>query len=210
MCTCERRILSRNAAVDPTVITSLPLHVITRIAYAGLSSVLVLGCMGSDEPTEVTAAVQPSVLVAQTPLDGATVPKYVTPLTTLGGSRVDGTRTINVSMVEFQQRMLPNSMYANLPAPFNNGTFLWGYQVDGRAAHFPAATIEARQGTTTTVRYANNLQSASGGPPFLQKYLTQDLTVHWADPNHVTRNNNCANATVLSAACTQPSMSPII
>ncbi|HSR97398.1 MAG TPA: multicopper oxidase [Kofleriaceae bacterium] len=191
------------------MIASLPTSAITRIAYVGLSSVLVLGCMGNDEPTEVTAAVQPSVLVPQTPLDGATVPKYVAALPTLGGSRVDGTRTINVSMVEFQQRMLPNSMYANLPAPFNNGTFLWGYQVDGRAAHFPAATIEARQGTTTTVRYANNLQSANGGPPFLQKYLTQDLTVHWADPNHVTRNNNCANATVLSAACTQPSMSPI-
>jgi FtsP/CotA-like multicopper oxidase with cupredoxin domain len=165
--------------------------------------------MGNDEPTQVTAAVQPSVLVAQTPLDGATVPKYVTPLSTLAGSRVDGTRTINVSMVEFQQRILPSSVYANLPAPFNNGSFVWGYQVDGRAAHFPAATIEARQGTTTTVRYANNLRSANGGPPFLQKYLTQDLTVHWADPNHVTRNNNCANATVLAPPCNSPSMSPI-
>src|SRR5262245_42239291 len=125
MCTCERRLLSRNAAISPTVITSLPHRAIMRIAYTGLARTLVLGCMGNDAPTEVTAAVQPSVLVAQTPLDGATVPKYVTPLTTLGGSRVDGTRTINVSMVEFQQRMLPNSTYANLPAPFNNGTFLW-------------------------------------------------------------------------------------
>ena len=209
MCTCERRLLSRNAAVHPTVITSLPPNVITRIAMAGLSSVLVLGCMGNDEPTEVTAAVQPSVLVSQTPLDGATVPKYVTPLTTLAGSRVDGTRTINVSMVEFQQKILPSSMYARMPSPFNNGTFQWGYQVDGRAASFPAATIEARRGTATTVRYSNALRGANGGPPFLQKYLTQDLTVHWADPNHVTRNNNCADATVLAPPCDSPSMSPI-
>src|SRR5262245_57362480 len=112
MCTCERRLLSRNAAVSPTVITSLPPRAIMRIAYAGLASTLMLGCISNDAPTEVTAAVQPSVLVAQTPLDGATMPKYVTPLTTLDRSQVDGTRTINVSMVEFQQRMLPNSIYA--------------------------------------------------------------------------------------------------
>ena len=182
---------------------------IARIAWSGVAGVLAAGCTG-DEPAQVNAAMQPSVLVAQTPLDGATVPKYVAPLTTLGdGARVDGTRAINVDMVEFQQRILPSSMYASLPAPFNNGTFLWGYRVDGKAPHFPAATIEARQGTTTSVRYANRLQGANGGPPFLQKYLTQDLTVHWADPNHVTRNNNCANATVLAPPCDSPSMSPI-
>jgi spore coat protein A len=213
MSTCERTLLSRvtrSASVDLTAFASARPRKIARIAYAGFAGVFVLGCMGDDEPTQVNAAVQPSVLVAQTPLDGATVPKYVTRLTTLGdGARVDGTRTINVTMTEFQQRMLPSSMYANLPAPFNNGTFLWGYQVDGRAAHFPAATIEARQGTATTVRYANHLQGANGGPPFLQKYLTQDLTVHWADPNHVTRDNNCANATVLAPPCNSPSMSPI-
>lgn len=139
MSNCERRLLSRVT--------------IARIAYTGITGVFVLGCTG-DEPAQVSAAEQPSVLVAQTPIDGATVPKYVTPLTTLGdGARVDGTRSINVDMVEFQQKVLPSSMYASLPAPFNNGTFLWGYRVDGKAAHFPAATIEARQNTTTTVRY---------------------------------------------------------
>jgi FtsP/CotA-like multicopper oxidase with cupredoxin domain len=179
------------------------------MAYVGLGGVFMLGCMGNDDPERIGATGQPSVLVAQAPLDGATVPKYVAPLTQLGGSRVDGTRTIRVSMVEFQQKMLPASVYAGLPAPFNNGTFVWGYQVDGQAARFPGATIEARQGTATTVQYSNRLQGRNGGPPFLQKYLTQDLTVHWADTNHVTRDNNCANATVLSPACLAPSMSPI-
>jgi FtsP/CotA-like multicopper oxidase with cupredoxin domain len=179
------------------------------LACVGLSGAALLGCAGGGEPEQVSATAQPSVLVAQTPLDGATVPKYVEPLTTLSNSRVDGTSTVNVAMVEFQQKMLPASMYSSLPAPFNAGTFLWGYKVNGNNPHYPASTIEARQGTATTVRYDNQLQGRNGTAPFLQKYLTQDLTVHWADPNHVTRNNNCANATVLSGPCLQPGAGPI-
>jgi FtsP/CotA-like multicopper oxidase with cupredoxin domain len=180
-----------------------------RIAYAGLASVFAFGCTGSDEPERLSSSEAPSVLVAQTPLDGATVPKYVEPLTLLGSARADGTQAVRVSMEEFQQKILPASMYSGLPAPFNNGTFQWGYEVNGSGPHYPAATIEARQGTTTSVAYMNRLQGRNGAPTFLQKYLTQDLSVHWADPNHVTRNNNCANSTVLGAPCLQPASGPI-
>jgi len=87
MSNCERTVLSGVT--------------IARIAWSGVAGILAAGCTG-DEPAQVNAAVQPSVLVAQTPLDGATVPKYVAPLTTLGdGARVDGTRAVNVDMVEF-------------------------------------------------------------------------------------------------------------
>ncbi|HET7505554.1 MAG TPA: multicopper oxidase domain-containing protein [Kofleriaceae bacterium] len=183
-----------------------------RIAYAGITGGFLLGivgCTGQAEPEQVSATAAPSVLVAQTPLDGATVPKYVEPLTRLGGSRADGTQTVHVDMVEFQQKILPASMYSSLPSPFNNGTFQWGYRVNNSAPHYPGTTIEARQGTATSVVYANRLQGPRGSAPFLQKYLTQDLTIHWADPNHVTRNNHCATSIVLDPRCLQPSMSPI-
>src|SRR4029078_11077067 len=130
----------------------------------------------------------PPVVVPQTPLDGATIPKYVDLLPTLSDNRVDGTTTANVDMEEVQQKMLPSSVYASLPAPFNAGTFLWGYEVNANP-QFPARTIEAPRGTATSVVYANNLQGPNGSAPFLQKYLTQDLTIHWADPTHVTASN---------------------
>ena len=198
MSMCERSVYSR-------VASSLQ----TRIACAGLAGVLISGCTGSDEPERVGSTADPAVLVAQTPLDGATVPKYVEPLTTLSGARANGTATVNVDMEEFQQKLLPASMYTGLSAPFNNGTFLWGYQVNSAGPHYPAATIEARQGTATSVVYNNKLQGRNGAAPFLQKYLTQDLSVHWADPNHVTLNNNCANSTVLSQPCLTPASGPI-
>ena len=182
---------------------------LARAASLGLAGVAVLGCTAGDDPLQVSSNTAAAVLQPQTPLDGATVPKYVTRLTTLSGSRVDGTRSVAIDMHEFQQKMLPNSVYSNLPSPFNNGTFVWGYQANGGQPQFPAQTIEARRGTTTSVTYANKLQGPNGSAPFLQKYLTQDLTIHWADPTHVTANNNCAEAVTLSPACSNPSMEPI-
>ena len=198
MSTCQRSVYS-------CIVSGMPI----QIASAGIASVLAFGCTGGDEPERVSSTAAPSVLVAQTPLDGATVPKYVEPLTTLGSARADGTAAVRVDMEEFQQKILPASMYSGLPSPFNSGTFQWGYQVNSSGPHYPAATIEARQGTTTAVTYNNRLQGRRGAPTFLQKYLTQDLTVHWADPNHVTRNNNCATSTVLGQPCLQPASGPI-
>ncbi|HEX9245402.1 MAG TPA: multicopper oxidase domain-containing protein, partial [bacterium] len=66
------------------------------------------------------------------------------------------------------------------PAPFNTGTYVWGYQVGDAAPSWPGATIEARRGTTTTVKYVNSLPL----DPVLRGYLTIDQTIHWADPLH--------------------------
>jgi spore coat protein A, manganese oxidase len=177
----------------------------------GLARALIVGalvaCTGG--PPATGTRVSASVVVNQAPLDGATVPKYVEPLPTLGGARVDGTATVRVQMVEFQQKMLPASVYALLPPPFNAGTFLWGYRVNNHAAAYPAATIEARQGTATSVIYDNQLQGPHGSAPFLQKYLTQDLTVHWSDPLHITRDNHCATSDVLRAPCLDPYAGPV-
>ena len=74
--------------------------------------------------------------------------------------------------------MLPATIYSALPPPYAQGTFVWGYKVGSAPPHFPGFTIEAQRGTPTTVTYNNDLPLA----PFLQKYLTVDQTLHWADP----------------------------
>ena len=126
--------------------TGYLLDLLTRAASLGLAGVAALGCTGGDDPLRVSSNVGEAVLQPQTPLDGAAIPKYVDRLPTLSGSRVDGTRTVNIDMHEFQQKLLPNSVYASLPAPFNGGTFVWGYQANNGNPQFPAQTIEARQG----------------------------------------------------------------
>lgn len=118
-----------------------------------------------------------SVQVAQTALPGEAIPKYVDPLPVFAGQRVSAT-DIAVSIAEFQHPVLPASLYAGLPAPFSAGTFVWGYHVGSAPAYYPGFTIEAHRGTPTTVTYNNDLPAS----PFLQKYLTVDQTLDWADP----------------------------
>jgi FtsP/CotA-like multicopper oxidase with cupredoxin domain len=107
-------------------------------------------------------------------------------------------------MQEFQQKVLPASFYASLPAPFRNGTFLWGYNVNGSGPSWPARTLEARQGTATTVAYENDLVNTR-----LQSLLTVDQSLHWADPLGTTARNNCVNGPPLAAPCTRPYAGPI-
>jgi FtsP/CotA-like multicopper oxidase with cupredoxin domain len=118
-----------------------------------------------------------SAQIAQTALPGADIPKYVDPLFVFTGARIS-TANIDVSLTEFQQQVLPPTIYSALPAPFDGGTFCWGYKVGGAPPHFPGFTIEAQRGTPTIVTYNNDLPLV----PFLQKYLTVDQTLHWADP----------------------------
>ncbi len=122
-----------------------------------------------------------SAQIPQTPLPGSAIPKYVDQLPTFIGARVDGTKKLRVTMEEFQQNVLPAAFYAGLPAPYEAGTYLWGYAIfDGANTHgplYPAFTIEARRNTPTTLKYVNDLVN-----PVLQKYLTVDQTLHWADP----------------------------
>ena len=47
-----------------------------------------------------------SVQVPQVPLAGNAIPKYVDPLPTFAGNRVDGTKPLTVTMEEFQQQVL--------------------------------------------------------------------------------------------------------
>ncbi|MGH2481717.1 MAG: twin-arginine translocation signal domain-containing protein, partial [Ktedonobacteraceae bacterium] len=115
----------------------------------------------------------------QTPLVSATIPQFVEPLTTFVGRRVTST-SFDVGMREFQQKVLPDSLYATMPSPFSQGTYVWGYKVDSRPAFYPGFTVEARRGTPTTINYINQLSSPQSS--HLEPLLTIDQTIHWADP----------------------------
>jgi FtsP/CotA-like multicopper oxidase with cupredoxin domain len=143
--------------------------------------------------------------VVQTVLDGSKIPKFVEPVPTFNGNRVNGTHALEVSTEEFQQQILPSSFYAALPESVNykdattgktvvridprKGTYVWGYkimdQTSGRTygPRFPGFTIEAQRGTPTQVHYVNDLVPFGTLPgPLLQKFLTEDLSFHWANP----------------------------
>jgi spore coat protein A len=171
----------------------------------------VAGCSGGEKNHTVVDNVgEEAVRVSQAPLDGATIPKYVDALPVL--PRVRPTSTVQVDMLEFQQKVLPASIYANLPAPFNAGTRLWGYKVANTGggsggtvqANWPSATLEVQQNVSNFVTFLNDLNN-----PVLQRYLTQDLTIHWADPQGATRNGHCLDGPPLPAACLQPARGPI-
>lgn len=119
-----------------------------------------------------------SFQVAQTPLPGKSIPKYVDPLPSFAGQRVGGSNLV-VSVHEFQQQVLPSSFI--YPAPFT-GTYVWGYRITNgaviRGPLYPGFTVEAQRGVPTSVTYINDLPLS----PLLQQYLTADQTIHWANP----------------------------
>src|SRR5258708_32421198 len=153
-----------------------------RMSRRTLMKVAVLAGAGAAiriEAPAIFGSASASVNVPQTPLDGSTLTKWVTPVPTFNGRRVQSS-SLQVGMYEFQQKVLPDSVYASLPAPYNRGTYLWGYGAGapGAAPSYPGLTVEQHKGTPTTITYVNNLPTN----PVLRKYLTSDQTIHWADP----------------------------
>src|ERR1051325_10822837 len=140
--------------------------------FSGVLGIL-LGC-GSSNGSGSSNTLMP---VIQAALDGASVTKYAEAVPVWSGKRIDGKSAVKVDMVEFQQKILPADFYAGLAAPYNAGTYLWGYAINGGAASFPSATIEVQKGTPTAVTYPTSRKGAGGGPTVLAKYITTDLTV---------------------------------
>jgi FtsP/CotA-like multicopper oxidase with cupredoxin domain len=141
------------------------------------------GAAISFEAPQLFQGASASDQVPQTPLPGAGVTQFVTPLPTFVGRRVTGT-SLQAGMFEFQQHVLPDSFYSSLPGPFNAGTYLWGYAIGTTEAanslrpQYPGVTVETKKGSAVTIKYVNNLPSSG----VLRKYLTIDQTIHWADP----------------------------
>lgn len=123
----------------------------------------------------------------QVPIDAASIPKFVDELpqpARLNGLNTSPGNPIVVSLDEFQQKILPSSVYSGLRSPWRSGSFVWSYTIPGRPKTYPGATIEARTGVPTSVKFVNNLQRAGGRAPFLQSLINIDQTLHWADPLH--------------------------
>jgi spore coat protein A, manganese oxidase len=164
----------------------------SRMLYSGFILLLIVG-LG------LTCGAQASVQIpGQIPLPGSSVTKWLDPLPVFGPGAGPGPTqrepagsALTVYYQEFQQKVLPNSFYTGL-TPFNLpdgrtidpsiGTYVWGYKVGTKTQLYPGFSVEAQQGTPTTVTYINNLGTSTAPYPILQKYITVDQTLMWANP----------------------------
>jgi spore coat protein A len=143
--------------------------------------------------------------ILQTPLSSKTLAKYGEQLPTFVGARATGS-SIGVTYNEFQEKVLPNSFYSLLPASVTltdpagatlgtinpqQGTYVWGYGINGSvfaSGHYPGLSIVAQKGTPTTVTYTNVLPTSTTinpAGPILQKFITIDQSIHWANPGNL-------------------------
>jgi len=147
------------------------MHRKTRKYVVGLLTVVVVTVMLAAGSAWGQAA-------GQVMLSPKVIPQFVEPLPHFANHRMTGT-SFTASAEEIQQMVLPATFYAALLPPYNAGTYVWGYNVNGVGAHYPGFTVEAARGAPTTALYSNNLPVAGS---IVQQYLTVDQTLHWADP----------------------------
>jgi FtsP/CotA-like multicopper oxidase with cupredoxin domain len=163
--------------IEVFVMRNPPWRVVSLTLLLSIGSMLVLAPSAGAARPRGSAA----------PLPGSAIPKYVDELPQL--PMLDGTVTSTSSpavltLEEFQQQILPASVYRGLTGRLRRGTYVWSYTVQGRENTYPGPTIEARTGTPTVVRFVNDLQAHGGQSLFLQGRLPVDQTIHWADPLH--------------------------
>ncbi|HKA53080.1 MAG TPA: multicopper oxidase domain-containing protein [Candidatus Binatia bacterium] len=162
--------------------------------YIGLVGAVALLCAA------IVSSALASKLITQTLLDAKTVPQFVDDLPDFSAlGRVDGDHPYQVRFEEFQQKILPDSFYATLPAPFSAGTMVFGYGVDQADSHYPPLpakglypgyTVVVTRGHKAVADYRNHLNAAPEAPapftnpqgPSLQNFLTGDVSIHWANP----------------------------
>jgi FtsP/CotA-like multicopper oxidase with cupredoxin domain len=124
--------------------------------------------------------------VPQTPLDPRTIPQFVDPLPTItdmGGPLIAGFSPLELTMREFQSRVLPSTMVLPTGQPYT-GTWVWGYRTPGDAAtrtSYLGPLIIATRGQPTTMRYVNELGTVDETNVLAYKNSV-DQTLHWADP----------------------------
>ncbi len=143
-------------------------------------------------------------------------------------ARVNGANHLTISEQEFQQRMLPSTF--KYPAPFI-GTYLWGFGAteDGPVSTkevppaYPGPTVVTERypkddpRSLTHVLYDNELKPAPGQDSLvLQRYLTVDQTLHWANPLGDTSMAACENVDCTASAtpgttdpCCVPYLGPV-
>ncbi|HEY6003295.1 MAG TPA: multicopper oxidase domain-containing protein [Anaeromyxobacter sp.] len=108
-------------------------------------------------------------------LDPNSIPKYVEPVTIPPVMPTVATNTYSIAARPRVQQVLPKGFPA---------TKVWAYGSTNKASSFnwPAFTIEANQGTATTVTWRNELTDGTKNNNFVQHLFTVDPTLHWANP----------------------------
>jgi FtsP/CotA-like multicopper oxidase with cupredoxin domain len=150
------------------------------------------------------SSVSASKLVRQRPLNARTIPQFVENLPDFSAlGRVNGDVPYRVRFEEFQQKILPVSFYAKLPAPYSAGTMVFGYGMDQGTNHYPALplkglypgyTVVVTRDHTAFADYRNHLYAAASAPgmfrnsagPSLQRTVIIDQSVDWANPSHAS------------------------
>ena len=146
---------------------------------SGAMALLLALSLGTPPPASAQVSPAPAAV-----LDPQSIPKFVDPLPMPLRVPVSGTSSspLELSMNEFQQKLLPAAFYTPLAPPYDAGTFLWCYKAAGWPQTFPGPTLEARVGVPAHIRYVNRLEGPAGRPPVLQRFVSVDQTLHWADP----------------------------
>lgn len=162
-------------------------------AFVVLGIVICAALVGS-------SAVLASKLVKQTPMKASSIPQFVDELPDFAAmGRVDGDRPYTVRSEEFQQKILPASVYAKLPAPYSAGTMVFGYGIDQGSKHYPPLpskglypgyTVVVTRDRPARVDYRNDLiaephragQFRDAKGPSLEETISIDQSIHWADP----------------------------
>jgi FtsP/CotA-like multicopper oxidase with cupredoxin domain len=163
-----------------------------RVLYTLVVGIFVLALGNS--------SVLASKLVRQMPLDASTIPQFVDDLPDFSAiGRVNGNVPYTVRSEQFQEKVLPSSIYAKLPAPYSAGTMVFGYGIDQGSKHYPPLpakglypgyTVVVMRDHRTIVSYRNNLapdpnltgQFRNAKGPSLEKTVTIDQSIHWANP----------------------------
>jgi FtsP/CotA-like multicopper oxidase with cupredoxin domain len=174
----------------------------TRMGLALLFLATVGIGTGFAQCREEQIEVQPGICI----IDGAVVPKYVTPLVIPPVMKnTGGANKYDIAVRQFQQQILPGGIWNALSGRMDAypPTTVWSYgpavdplpdaSVLGVPAgvapapnsqfNYPAYTVETRSNTRVKVRWRNELKENFGaGPAFLEHLLPVDQTLHWANP----------------------------
>ena len=151
---------------------------LTRRKFLGTGAVAGAGAVGAGMLLSPRGA-RSSPIVQQTQLPGSQIPQFVDPLPTFVGQRVDQ-QNYNIVVMEFPQQILPASVYANAPAPYNQGTWVWGERNGSQPPHTPGHTIIAHRHTPSTATYINNIPAP--GNSVVEPLLPIDQQIAWANP----------------------------
>jgi spore coat protein A len=159
----------------------------------------------------------PATFAQQVPLPANSIPQFVDPLPLLsvqGGpieTIVAGAGEVTINMQEFMAQVLPSTLVLPNGAPYA-GTWVWGYRTTTPPALADTSlgpVLVVARGTSTKVRYVNNLDTTAGTNVLFWP-TSVDQTLHWADPQGLMCNDAISPGLPPVGNCAQPYSGPIM